>query len=70
MAEKLLTRGRSCQSRLRRQQVIRRGTVGRKKNVRFPYIHKSEGVDFHLSKILPLKNQVAVPSWRELQAIL
>lgn len=41
-----------------------------KENIRLPCIHKREGVDFHFLKVLLWKNQVAVPSWWALQAVL
>ena len=33
------------------------------RNARFPWTHKREPVDFHSTKILPWKNQTAVPSY-------
>ena len=44
-----------------RYRFIRKWNKERSDDVRFPWIHKSEPEDFHSSKRLPRKNQVAVP---------
>ena len=40
---------------------VRKGNRERSDDARFPWIHKSDPVDFHFSKRLPRKNQFVVP---------
>ena len=55
------TKGRSCRSPLKRQDSVG-CELAEVQDVRLPWIHKSEGADFHSLKISPRKNHVVVPS--------
>jgi hypothetical protein len=56
------TRECSSQIPLRYQEEIRKSrAVDGERNVRFPWTHKREAVDFQSLKVLLSRNQVAVP---------
>ena len=60
----------SCLNPLRGQESRKYRVAEDERDVRFPWIHKREGLVFHVLYIEPSKNQVAVTSCWMLRAVL